>query len=187
MKLGLCPKYSRLFFRHGVVLERLRETDPPLPPVHATLMNDAPYILWCNGYDDDDDDRSMDGKQYRGIPKSIEDTGRISGVFRNLKRGARCPVYISGVHFQKCSKFSIFSHYILVQFFTSKGGGEQAQALPKYAPEMDGIQQWTGKITYIQGKKMSEDKTLRDAASLGLSAAASLNKNSRSFCFVAVT
>jgi len=49
----------------------------------------------------------------------------INGLYRSLKRGMGRG-YISGVHFQKCLKFSIFLHIeISVQkiLFTSKGEG----------------------------------------------------------------
>jgi len=56
-------------------------------------------------------------------------TPPCSGVFRNLKRG--CSGHISGVHFQKCPKFSIIYHIkykLSTYFFISKEEGAGTRA-----------------------------------------------------------
>jgi len=71
----------------------------------------------------------------------------ISGVFRNLKRTAG---YISGVHFQKCSKFSInIFLYIKCKYKNLHPKGGQAQGPPKYLSDSDYLAQHVTRSTLI--------------------------------------
>ena len=59
-------------------------------------------------------------------------SNKCSVLFRNLKKRWG---YISGVHFQKCSNFSIFfTLNISTQFFPPPNGGRRKP--PKYTPEL---------------------------------------------------
>jgi len=60
--------------------------------------------------------------------------GQSAVAYLEIKKGV--PGYISGAHFQKCSKFSLFTVNISVKYlFTYKGGRHKPPTfLPKYAP-----------------------------------------------------
>jgi len=57
----------------------------------------------------------------------------FSGVFRNVHRGPTPRGYIAGVHFQKCSTFSIEIFFTL-KISNGIKNFPQAQGPPKYAP-----------------------------------------------------